>query len=218
VARTELIDRDPVPAVLILAVTPTAFTDEVAALLQRVRGQNSTITVNVQVLDEQECVRRLAAGTIDAAVVDGVTTANQPFTATEPGVLARRLVSEQPMLVLLPAGHPLAGCAQVDLAALSDARWVNAPHLRCDPGVIPGEPASPITGRIRYDGQDLTGLFRLVACHLGLALLPRGLLVHHPGVVAVPLRTPGLRHRVELLHLPGRSSIAQPFVDALTIP
>ena len=216
VARTELVDREPDPAVLVLAVTPTAVTDDVAALLRRVRGLRPATSVHLQVMDEQACVRQLAGGSADAAVVDGVTTVNQPFTASEPGVLTRRLVSEQPVLVLLPAAHPLAGCTAIDLAVLRDARWINAPHLRCDPGVVPGRPDPPATGRLRYDSHDLAGVFRLVAQHLGLALLPRGLLVGHPGVVAVPLRSPDLRHRVELLHLPGRTATAQPFLDALS--
>ena len=218
VARTELVDREPDPAVLLLVLTPTAVTDDVIALLQRVRGLRPATSLNVQVMDEQECLRHLAGGSADAAVVDGITTVNQPFTATEPGVLTRRLVSEQPILALLPAAHPLAGCAEVDLAMLRDARWINAPHLRCDPGIAPGRSDPPATGRLRDDSYDLAGLFRLVAHLLGLALLPRGLLVHHPGVVAVPLRTPALRHRVELLHLPGRAATARPLLDALPAP
>jgi DNA-binding transcriptional LysR family regulator len=215
VARTELVDRETTSASITLAVTPTAVTDDVAALLQRVVRLRPATCVHVQVMDEQACARQLAGGSADAAVVDGITTANQPFTATEPGVLTRRLVSEQPIVILLPAAHPLAPCTEVDLAMLRDARWIDAPHLRCDPDAIPGQPYSPITGRLRYDSQDLAGLFRLVAHHLGLALLPQGLLVQHPGVVAVPLRTPNLRHRVELLHLPGRTATAQPLLDAL---
>lgn len=218
VARTELVDRGTVPAVLVLAVTPTAVTDDVAALLRRVHSLCPGTCVDVQVTDEQECLRRLAGGRADAAVVDGVTTTNQPFTATEPGVLTRRLVSERPMLVLFPAAHPLARCTDLDLAVLRDAHWINAPHLRCDPGVIPGRPDPPTTGRLRYDSHDLAGVFRLVAHQLGLALLPQGLLVPHPGVVAVPLRTPPLRHRVELVHLPGRAATAQPLLDALPSP
>jgi DNA-binding transcriptional LysR family regulator len=166
-------------------------------------------------MEEQECMRHLAAGNADAALVDGITTANQPFTANEPGVLTRRLVSEQPLVALLPAAHPLAGCSEVDLAMLRDARWINAPHLRCDPSVIPGQSDSPATGRLRYDSHDLAGLVRLVAHHLGLALLPQGLLVQHPGVIAIPLRSSSIRHRVELLYLPGRTTIAQPVLDAL---
>lgn len=215
VARTELVERQSAPAALTLAVTPTAVTDDVAALLRRVRGLRRAASLTVQVMDEQACVRELAGGGVDAAVVDGVTTANQPFTTTEPGVLARRLVSEQPILVLLPTEHPLAPCAEVDLAMVRDARWIDAPHLRCDPSVVPGPTDPPTTGRLRYDSFDVAGLVRLVAHHLGLALLPQGLLVRHPGVVAVPLRAPSLRHRVELLHLPGRTAATQPLLDAL---
>jgi molybdate transport repressor ModE-like protein len=214
VARAEIAVSDPSPAPLAVAVTPTAFTDRVAALLHRARAQAPTTSVQVRTLAEDECVRQVADGRADAAVVDGITTTNQPFGATEPGVLARHLIDEQPLLVLLPTDHPLAGCANLDLAALRDARWIHAPHLRCDPSAIPGHPHSPTTGRLRYDGYDVTGLLRLVAHRLGLALLPRGLLVHHPNVAAVPVSKPAVLHRVELLHLPGRASTVRALTDS----
>lgn len=214
VARTEIAAPDPSPAVLTVAVTPTAFTDGVAALLHRARAQAPATSVQVRTLPEDECVRQVADGRADAAMVDGITTTNQPFGATEPGVVARHLIVEQPLLVLLPADHPLAGCADLDLAGLRDARWIDAPYLRCDPSAIPGHPPAPTTGRLRYDGYDVTGLLRLVAHRLGLALLPRGLLVHHPGVTAVAVRRPEVLHRVELLHLPGRAGTVRALLDS----
>ncbi len=214
VARTEIVAPDPSPAVLTVAVTPTAFTDQVAALLHRARAQAPALSVHLRTLPEDDCVRRVADGRADAALVDGITTTNQPFGATEPGVLARHLVGEQPLLVLLPADHPLAACADLDLAGLRDARWIDAPHLRCDPSAIPGHPSAPTAGRLRYDGCDVTGLLRLVAHRLGLALLPRGLLVQHPGVTAVPIRRPAVLHRVELLHLPGRADAVRALTES----
>ncbi|HZM79451.1 MAG TPA: LysR family transcriptional regulator [Candidatus Limnocylindrales bacterium] len=214
VASTEIAPLDPNPAVLTVALTPTAFTDRVAALLHRARAQAVTTSVQVQTLPENECIRHLADGRIDAAMVDGITTTNQPFGTTEPGVLARHLVDEQPLVVLLPTDHPLAGCADLDLSGLCDARWIDAPHLRCDPSAIPGHPPVPITGRLRYDGYDLTVLLRLVAHRLGLALLPHGLLVHHPNVTAVPIRQPAVFHRVELLHLPVRFATVRALYDS----
>jgi DNA-binding transcriptional LysR family regulator len=214
VARTEIAVPDPSPATLTVAVTPTAFTDRVATLLLRTRAQAPATGVHVRTLPEDECVRQVADGRADAAMVDGITTTNQPFGVTEPGVLARHLVDEQPLLVLLPTDHPLAGCADLDLAGLGDARWIDAPHLRCDPGAIPANPPAPTTARQRYDGYDVTGLLRLVAHRLGLALLPRGLLVHHPGVTAVAVRRPAVLHRVELLHLPGRAGAVRALTES----
>jgi DNA-binding transcriptional LysR family regulator len=215
VARTEIVEAGPAPTALTVVATPTAFTDPVADLLRRARARSPSTGVHLQTLAEDECIRHVADGRADAALVDGITTTNQPFSATEPGVLARHLIAEQPILVLLPSDHPLAGCAGLDLAALRDARWIDAPHLRCEPGDIPGHPGSPTTGRLRYDSYDVSGLVRLVANRLGLALLPQGLLVHHPNVIALPLRRPAVRHRVELVHLPGRAHAVRTLTDSV---
>ncbi len=212
VARTELAAQAPAPDRLTVAVTPTGFTGPVADLLARLSG---TAVIRLLPLPAADCLRQLAAGDAEAAVLDGITTANQPIAAAEPGVLARHLVAEQPLRVLLPAGHPLAGSAGLDLASLRDARWVDAPLLRCDPAAVPGHPPVPTSGRLRYEGDDVAGLVRLVAHQLGLALLPEGLLVDHPGVAAVPLRSPAVVHRVELVHLPGRADAVRPLVAAL---
>lgn len=224
VARTELTAHTDEPVELTVAVTPTGFTGRIAELLARARsgrpgsagpGGTGPVVIRLQQVPPDEALRRLAAGAAEAAVLDGVTTANQPIAAAEPGVLARHLVAEQPLRVLLPAGHPLAGSAGLDLASLRDAHWVDAPLLRCDPGAVPGHPPVPATGRLRYDGDDAAGLVRLVAHQLGLALLPEGLLVGHPGVAAVPLRSPAVVHRVELVHLPGRAEAVRPLLAAL---
>ena len=106
-------------------------------------------------------------------------------------------------------GLPAGAAARIT----ADSRyvlWVNGQEVGRGP--VRSQPF-----RQRYDSYDLAGLFRLVAHHLGLALLPRGLLVHHPGVAAVPLRSPALRHRVELLHLPSRTATARPFLDTLPL-
>ena len=50
----------------------------------------------------------------------------------------------------------------------------------------------------RYDGSDVLSLLRLAAAGHGLTLLPEPALP--AGVTAVPVATPRVVHRVELIH------------------
>ncbi|WP_086861125.1 LysR family transcriptional regulator, partial [Streptomyces milbemycinicus] len=53
---------------------------------------------------------------------------------------------------------------------------------------------------LRYEGTDVRALLTLVAAGHGLTLLPHSATKGAPGIVAIPLISPRLVHRVELLH------------------
>ncbi|EXG81224.1 LysR family transcriptional regulator [Cryptosporangium arvum] len=195
VARQEILRRNAHrPATI--AVTPLAAGDRLLGALGLVD------LVEVVLGSADEAVSRLAAGTVDAAAVDGVTAPNGPLGVTEPGVLTRALIAETRLEVLLTADHPLATAGGVDLDSVRDARWIDAPDLRCD---VPGAAAPTTTGRLRYRGTDLSLLARLVARGHGLALLPSGLAPETAGVARVPLVRPDVVHRTELLVPRGRA-------------
>lgn len=199
VARSELAARPVAPHRVIVAATPLAATTPLLDTLDRV-------VAVLDVVEAGEALRRVAQGQADVAAVDGVTAPNGPIAAVEPGVLRRYRVAEVPLEVLLPAGHPLAGAPGVDLDALRDAHWLDAPALRCDPSLVPGGPPPATAGRLRYLGHDLTAVVRLVAGGHGLALLPAGAALDHPLVRRLAVRRPDVVHRVELLTLPARSA------------
>lgn len=213
VARTELRPRPAAAGALRVAVTALALGPRVAVALARLRHADPRVRVDLVDCPAPEALRRLAAGAVDAVLLAGVSSPNGPLAAGEPGVLGRRVVAEEPLVVLMPAGHPLAALADVPLDALRDAHWVDAPALRCDPSAVPGAGFLPSRVRVRYDGGDVGTLAQLVAAGLGLALLPRDVAPLPPGAVAVPLRD-GVVHRVELLTVPGGGAAA-PLLDAL---
>jgi DNA-binding transcriptional LysR family regulator len=211
VARTELGPRHAPPQRFRVVATPLAIGPRVAAGLARLRAADPRSAVDLAVTSADDALGRVADGTADAALVDGVTTPNAPLEAAEPGTLARRLVAEEPVVVLVPADHPLARRTGVALDTLRDALWVDAPRLRCGPPPLTTAPA----GRVGYDGTDVAALTLLVAHGHGVALLPAGLATAREDVVAVPVRDP-LVHRVELLLVPGRAAATAPLVEALT--
>jgi len=198
VARSEVGAERPDHGPLRVAATPLAVHD---GLLRALAGVD---VVELDVRDAADVLRRLAAGDVDAAVVDGVTAPNGPLLGPEPGLFARHLVAERGLEVLLPAGHPLAGVPGLDLDALRDARWLDAPRLRCDPSVVPDAAPPRPGGRLRYRGLDLVTVTGLVGAGFGAALLPAGSAPADPRTVRVPLRRPVVVHRTELLLVPAR--------------
>jgi DNA-binding transcriptional LysR family regulator len=215
VARTELGPRHAPPHRFRLAVTPLALGPRVAAGLAQLRVDDGRATVELDVRLADDAVPLVADGSVDAALIDGVTTPNAPLEAAEPGTLTRRLVAEEPLVVLLPRDHPLAGVGTLALDAVRDALWVDAPRLRCGPDAVPGARTDPTPARLRYDGTDVAAVTLLVAAGHGLALLPADLAPQHPAVAHVALRD-RLVHRVELLVVPGRAASSARLLSALT--
>ncbi|WP_212914983.1 LysR family transcriptional regulator [Streptomyces sp. TS71-3] len=179
---------------LTLAATPTALRRATLELLP-------AAGVTLLVLPREKVPAVVATGTADLGLVDGLAAPTDPLRLPDVAPLTARGAGEEPVSVLLPAGHPLAGRAGLRLGDLVDARWLDAPgtalplaQLRAANGTGGFRPA------LRYDGTDLRTLTDLAAAGHGLALLPGSAAQDAPGTVAVPLTDPPLVHRTELLH------------------
>lgn len=83
--------------------------------------------VAVRGLERAAAVPAVVAGDVDAALVDGAVAPTDPLRLAQAEGLAVELVGEEPLAVLLPPGHPLAGRDGVRLADLTDALWLDAP-------------------------------------------------------------------------------------------
>ncbi|MEU8969293.1 LysR family transcriptional regulator [Streptomyces monashensis] len=183
----------PAPG-LTLAATPTALGPAVLAALP----PNG---VTVRVLAREEIPAAVATGDADLGLVAGLAAPSDPLRLPDVAPLTTHGVAEEPVGVLLPAGHPLAGRPGLSLGDLADARWLDAPdaalpldQLRAANGGGAFRPA------LRYEGTDLHTLTALAAAGHGLTLLPRSAAGAVPGAVAVPLTAPRVVHRTELLH------------------
>ncbi|MEU9128627.1 LysR family transcriptional regulator [Kitasatospora sp. NPDC048540] len=189
------------PARLVVAASACAVTDRLARALAEVRGSHPRLDLTLRQLPRAAVPAEVATGTADLGLVDGVAAPSDPLGHPDVGPLLTRAVAEEPLAVALPAGHPLAGRTHLALSGLADARWLDAPEtavpldrLRTAVGADGFRPAA------RYEGGELRGLLALVAAGHGLALLPAAVLRGVPGVSGVPLRSPRLVHRTELVH------------------
>ena len=162
--------------------------------------------------------RPVAAGTADLGLVDGLAAPSDPLRLPDVAPLTTYAVAEEPVCVLLPAAHPLAGRAGLRLGDLADARWLDSPdtalsldRLRAANGGRGFRPA------LRYDGTDVRVLTGLAAAGHGLAVLPRTAATGVAGAVAVPLTEPRIVHRIELVYAGTPTGAAAALVAALSV-
>lgn len=146
----------------------------------------------------------LAAQLADDAVTVGLTW--EYYFAPRPlDMLERHDLLDDPMCVLLPAGHPLADHTEPlrprDLGAEA---WVARPHRA--PYADAFEVMCRIAGfepDVVFRTEDYPSLQGLVAAGVGLAVAPRlSLVAQRPDVVAVPFDEPALSRRIHAATLP----------------
>ncbi|MFF9453127.1 LysR family transcriptional regulator [Streptomyces flaveolus] len=131
---------------------------------------------------------RVIAGDLDVAVV----TDAPPGLAVDPRV-ERRFLGLDEMVVVLPAGHPLAGRGPVRIEALADETWAedndgSAALLRQHAA------RAGVSARIDLAAADLPGKLALVATGLAIALIPGALTCAlRADVTTMPLVDPPTR-------------------------
>lgn len=208
VARSELSSLGHASGEVRVGACPLAAPGLLAAALRDLRSANPLLRVTVQSADPRSAVAQVAAGAVDAALADGITAPNEPLLLTDAGLLSATAMAEAPLVVILPADHPLRGLPGIDLDMLAHAPWVVVPALAGRGPLLPVPQAV-------YDGADLSTVLALVAAGLGAALLPALVAPLPDSVIAIPLRNPPLVHRTELLALRTASPNQRLVTEAL---
>ena len=208
--------KTPPNATLLVGVTPLAgATSNLPQALAALRARMPRLEIAVETATRQQVATGVAKGELDLALIDGLTAPGDPLTEQAP-VTATDL-SETPVAVVLPAGHPLATRTTLRLPDLADARWIEADNvapplkeISRHAGVDGFRPA------LQYDGEDVTTLLNLASAGHGLTLLPEPVL-RVAGITTVRVTYPRVGHRLELLHtaLPNGSPTAT-LADILT--
>ena len=198
-ARADVTRMTSAPAAtLVVGITPLAgATPALAAALAELRERMPRLDVTVQTGTRGGVALGVARGETDLALTDGLTAPGDPLTELAP--VTATGIRQAGVVVILPAGHPLAGRRALRLPDLADSRWIEADRVapplaevRRHAGVDGFRPA------FRYDGADVLSLSRLAAAGHGLTLLPESALP--AGVAAVSVTAPRVVHRVELIH------------------
>ncbi|MCM2390439.1 LysR family transcriptional regulator [Streptomyces albipurpureus] len=208
--------RQERPGRLALACTPGALTPATALALVRARTATPRLVASVRMCGRAEAVQAVLTGTADLALVDGAVAPSDPLPLPDAAPLPAFPVSEEPLAVLLPATHPLAGRPALRLADLAAARWIDAPDAAVPLAQLRAAAQSDGFGhQLTYTGTDIRGLSVLVAAGAGLTTAALPAAKDLPGIAAIPITEPRIVHRTELLHPRTPTSPTAELLDAL---
>jgi DNA-binding transcriptional LysR family regulator len=170
-----------------------AFASAIQALagpvLATLARQRPGIRLRVEEIESPGCFGRL-----DAATLDVVVTVDYPGgpPRTDSRYHREDLLFD-PLMLAVPAAHPLAAVSEVDLVVASGQPWIAGAGTGPCAQVVAGACAmAGFTPDVRHRVNEWTGVMTLVAAGAGVALVPRLALAHPPECVAVrPLSNPG---------------------------
>lgn len=185
--RSELADTDPDQ---IRSLRLCGFSTAAAALLpyvtSQVRAEYPHCTVRIIEADPEECFELLLAQQADLAVV--VATAAIPPRADTR--FDQESLLDDPLDLLVPADHALAGRASVLLSEVDQESWIMDRPGRPHHGlVLTACAAAGFTPSVAHECSEWDTGAALVGAGLGVALIPR--LARIPTgdrIVRVPLR------------------------------
>lgn len=128
-------------------------------------------------------------------------------------------VADDPLCVLFPPDHPLAGESEVELAELAGENWVvrghHPPYDDAFTVMCRLAGFEPTVGFVTDDYPSAQGL---VAARIGISIAPRlSLVAQHPDVVAVPIAAPAPHRRIAAVRLRSANHppAAQQMLDVL---
>ncbi|MCP2312602.1 LysR family transcriptional regulator [Kitasatospora paracochleata] len=186
---------------LLIGAAGASVTPRLAHALAEVRSAYPRLDLTIDQVARADITAQVATGALDLGLVDGVAAPSDPLALPDAGPLVTVAVAEEPLAVALPAAHPLARRPGLALADLADARWLDAPDVAMDLDRLRTVAGTDgFRAAARYRGGEVRGLLALVAAGHGLALLPATAAAGAADVAAVPLRSPRLVHRTELVH------------------
>ncbi len=168
---------------------PTALTGFLADALRQFNENHPDISVEIRELTPRPQVEALRRGEIDIALLGTPC----PELRTEFEI---KSILKTPMAAVLPDSHRLAGRKSIDLAELSEERFVTL-----DQKFFPGRPQlmaelgkrAGFSPDVRFFAEGFSELLGLVAGGAGVAVLPADVAqLPHPRVVFLRLRRPRL--------------------------
>ncbi len=147
----------------------STFNAVVAGTIRAFRRTWPGVLLSLEEHNTKRLVERLARGELDAAFL-------RPGAAEMEGLSLRRFPDE-PMVIALPAGHPLAAQERMPLAALAGEPFILYPFPRIIGSSLYDEVVAacracgfePVAGQ---EAPQITSVVNLVAAELGVSVVP----------------------------------------------
>lgn len=200
-ARLEASRGEP-SGVVRIGTLPSAGEALLPGLVAALRG--SAIDLEVEDFDLSE--HDYAARTLDADIVIAHSLTGDVPAGAE--ALTTRVLAREPIDLIVPRDHPLAGRPEVRPRDLRDVEWIAVPRgYPFDTIVQAVEQATGVPARRAQRLRDNRLVHSLVAAGAGVALLPRFTTADATGsTVAIPLRGVRARRSIVALSRPDRAA------------
>ena len=156
---------------------------DLAGVLAAFRAEHPGVEVQIRHAGgSTEMAQQVREGRLDLAFVA------LPGRGSTPGVELTRLARE-PIVLAVPAGHPLAKHADIDLAALRDETLVDLPagwgiRMAVDRSFA----AAGVTRTITYEVNDTATMVEFIRNGLAIGMLPTSLVDTTADIAFVPIR------------------------------
>jgi DNA-binding transcriptional LysR family regulator len=179
-----------------LVAFPTAGATLAPRAIAAFRERHPAVDITLIPGEPDDGVAALKAGETDIALL-----IESGFETSHDAAIDRIPVMEDPMYVLLPAGHPLAGRRRMRLDDLCDDSWImGSTSTTCPDSAIllRACQSAGFEPRIAFNSDDYLAIQGFVAAGMGVSLIPDlALLALRDDVVVRSLRTrPPVRHIV----------------------
>jgi DNA-binding transcriptional LysR family regulator len=163
-----------------LASFASAAATIVPLAIAKFRQRHPAVELNVIVSDPIDSLPRLRGGELDMAISHDplISSPNQrPELGVDPeGGAGLELVHlfDDPMYVVMPSGHPLAGLVPLDLARFAAEPWMLATSHSCPDSrlFLRACHEAGFEPRIAFQNDDYPAILGFVAAGVGVALIP----------------------------------------------
>ncbi|MBB3744455.1 MULTISPECIES: LysR family transcriptional regulator [Rhizobium] len=191
----------------------SAFNPVVSTTIRRFRARWPDVRLALTEMNTLALMQKLEGGELDAAFM-------RPSLDDPAGVRLRRLPDE-PMVIALPASHPLARRSKLPLAALADEPFILFPRLvglsLYDDVVLACRKAG-FELTVAQEAPQISSVVNLVAAELGVSIVPASISqIRLEGVAYRPIEGPPAVARLALAMLKThRSPVTENLMSLLS--
>ncbi|MDR7143634.1 LysR family transcriptional regulator [Rhizobium sp. BE258] len=180
----------------------SAFNTVVSATIRRFRAQWPEVRLSLTEMNTLALMEKLQRGELDATFM-------RPSLDDPPGVRLKRLADE-PMVIALPARHPLAKRAALPLSLLANEPFILFPRLvglsLFDDVVLACRKAG-FELEVAQEAPQISSVVNLVAAELGVSIVPESIAqIRLDGVAYRPIEGPPAVARLALAVLKTQRS------------
>ncbi|MDV3129525.1 LysR substrate-binding domain-containing protein [Mycobacterium sp. 21AC1] len=200
---------DSIARPLRLASVTSGFSELLPRIVPKFRAANPGVALLIESVDPADQIHRIQRGELDIGVLR--TAGGRKIEG-----LHLYPIEVQPFVAVLPIDHPLAKNDAVDMAELEGQDLLLLPRRRnpdYTDAVTSACTAAGFSPRIRFEPDDDQVLLGLVACGLGIGIVPSCVSpLRLPGTVYRPLHPPAPSTTLCLAQATNRPS---PYFEAL---